>query len=62
MPAIDVVNASEVGAFVSPDTGLSVRPTLGPLAFDFGYWYYYYPGGQCFGRYSEDENEQSKQC
>ena len=30
MPAIDVVNASEVGAFVSPDTGLSVRPTLGP--------------------------------
>ena len=27
-----------------------VRPTFGPVAFDFGYWYYYYPGGQCYGR------------
>jgi hypothetical protein len=26
-----------------------VRPTFGPLALDFGYFYYYYPGGQCFG-------------
>lgn len=26
-----------------------VRPTFGALALDFGYWYYYYPGGQCFG-------------
>jgi hypothetical protein len=26
-----------------------VRPTFGPLAFDFGFWYYYYPGGKCFG-------------
>ena len=25
-----------------------VRPTFGALALDFGYWYYYYPGGQCF--------------
>lgn len=25
-----------------------IRPTFGPLAFDFGVWYYYYPGGQCF--------------
>jgi uncharacterized protein (TIGR02001 family) len=25
-----------------------VRPTFGPLAFDLGIWYYYYPGGQCF--------------
>ena len=24
-----------------------VRPTLGPLAFDIGFWQYYYPGGQC---------------
>jgi hypothetical protein len=24
------------------------RPTFGPVAFDFGAWYYYYPGGQCF--------------
>jgi hypothetical protein len=24
------------------------RPTFGKLAFDFGVWYYYYPGGQCF--------------
>jgi len=26
-----------------------IRPTFGPVAFDFGYWYYYYPGGECFG-------------
>jgi uncharacterized protein (TIGR02001 family) len=25
-----------------------IRPTFGPLAFDFGVWYYWYPGGQCF--------------
>ena len=25
-----------------------VRPTIGPFAFDFGYWYYYYPGGNCY--------------
>jgi uncharacterized protein (TIGR02001 family) len=25
------------------------RPTFGALALDFGFWYYYYPGGQCFG-------------
>jgi uncharacterized protein (TIGR02001 family) len=24
------------------------RPTFGKLALDFGAWYYYYPGGQCF--------------
>jgi hypothetical protein len=26
-----------------------IRPTFGPVSFDFGYWYYYYPGGTCFG-------------
>src|SRR5499426_1680673 len=25
-----------------------VRPTFGPLALDFGAWYYWYPGGECF--------------
>ncbi len=25
-----------------------VRPTFGPLAFDIGVWYYYYPGGREF--------------
>lgn len=25
-----------------------VRPTFGPLAFDFGFWYYYYPNGTCY--------------
>ena len=30
------------------DMYAGVRPTFGPVAFDFGYWYYYYPGGQCF--------------
>ena len=26
-----------------------VRSTWGPVAFDVGYWYYYYPGGKCYG-------------
>src|ERR1700741_5458461 len=26
-----------------------IRPTFGPVAFDFGLWGYLYPGGQCFG-------------
>jgi uncharacterized protein (TIGR02001 family) len=26
-----------------------IRPTFGSLTLDFGYWYYYYPGGQTFG-------------
>jgi uncharacterized protein (TIGR02001 family) len=25
-----------------------IRPTWGKFAFDFGFWYYWYPGGQCF--------------
>jgi hypothetical protein len=25
-----------------------IRPTFGKLALDFGYWYYWYPGGSCF--------------
>jgi hypothetical protein len=25
-----------------------IRPTFGKLALDFGAWYYYYPGGECF--------------
>ena len=25
-----------------------IRPTFGPVAFDFGVWGYLYPGGQCF--------------
>ncbi len=25
-----------------------IRPTFGKLAFDFGFWYYWYPGGTCF--------------
>jgi hypothetical protein len=25
-----------------------IRPTFGKLAFDFGFWEYYYPGGSCF--------------
>ena len=24
------------------------RPTFGPLTLDFGGWYYWYPGGQCY--------------
>jgi hypothetical protein len=30
------------------DLYAGVRPTFGPLALDFGGWYYWYPGGQCF--------------
>jgi uncharacterized protein (TIGR02001 family) len=26
-----------------------IRPTFDKLALDFGYWYYAYPGGSCFG-------------
>ena len=25
-----------------------MRPTFGKLALDFGFWYYWYPAGQCF--------------
>src|SRR5262245_22918764 len=31
----------------STSTAGSARP-FGPLALDFGAWYYWYPGGQCF--------------
>lgn len=30
------------------DLYAGIRPTFGKLALDFGAWYYYYPGGQCF--------------
>jgi uncharacterized protein (TIGR02001 family) len=30
------------------DIYAGLRPTFGPVAFDFGGWYYWYPGGQCF--------------
>jgi uncharacterized protein (TIGR02001 family) len=26
-----------------------IRPTVGPVGFDFGVWEYYYPGGRCQG-------------
>src|SRR5215469_12802218 len=28
-----------------------IRPTFDKLALDFGAWYYYYPGGQCFNAF-----------
>src|SRR6476620_2673627 len=31
-----------------------VRPTFGPLAFDIGFWYYHYPGGNCYALPSVD--------
>jgi uncharacterized protein (TIGR02001 family) len=42
--SIDFPNraAAEIDAYAG------IRPTVGPVAFDFGAWYYYYPGGQCF--------------
>jgi uncharacterized protein (TIGR02001 family) len=30
------------------DGYFGIRPTWGVAAFDFGFWYYGYPGGQCF--------------
>jgi hypothetical protein len=30
------------------DFDAGFRPTFDKLALDFGFWYYYYPGGQCF--------------
>ncbi len=30
------------------DLYAGLRPSFGKVAFDFGVWYYYYPGGQCF--------------
>lgn len=33
------------GAAAEIDFYGGVRPTIGPVAFDFGIWYYYYPGG-----------------
>lgn len=32
------------------DIYAGIRPVFGKVAFDFGVWYYYYPGGQCFNR------------
>src|SRR5260370_25372881 len=29
-----------------------VRPTFGRLALDFGGWYYWYPGGECFHHFA----------
>jgi uncharacterized protein (TIGR02001 family) len=26
-----------------------IRPTFGPVVFDLGFWYYWYPGGTCYG-------------
>ena len=36
------------GATAEVDFYAGIRPTFGPLALDFGFWYYYYPGGNCF--------------
>ena len=30
------------------DLSAGIRPTFGPMALDFGVWYYWYPGGECF--------------
>src|SRR5262249_62285537 len=34
--------AAEIDGFAG------IRPTFGPLALDFGGWYYWYRGGRCF--------------
>ncbi len=33
------------GAAAEVDLYAGIRPTFGPIAFDFGFWYYGYPGG-----------------
>ncbi len=35
------------GAALEIDGYFGIRPTFGAAAFDFGFWYYGYPGGQC---------------
>src|SRR5437868_4286211 len=32
------------------------RPTFDKFAFDFGVWYYWYPGGQCFSQIIGNNN------
>jgi len=39
-----------------------IRPTLGKLALDFGFWYYWYPGGQCFNADVAPLAPQSSSC
>ena len=34
--------AAEIDAYIG------IRPTFGKFSTDFGFWYYWYPGGQCF--------------
>ena len=34
------------GAAAEIDAYAGIRPTFGPFAFDFGIWYYWYPGGE----------------
>lgn len=34
------------GAASEIDLYAGIRPTVGPVAFDFGFWYYGYPGGE----------------
>src|SRR5580693_2951960 len=43
--SIDFPNA----AAAEIDFYAGVRPHFDKLALDFGAWYYWYPGGQCFG-------------
>jgi hypothetical protein len=43
--SIDFPNA----AAAEIDFYAGVRPTFDKLALDFGAWYYWYPGGECFG-------------
>jgi hypothetical protein len=31
-----------------------IRPAFGNLALDFGAWYYWYPGGECFHNFIDD--------
>jgi uncharacterized protein (TIGR02001 family) len=35
------------------DLYAGIRPTFDKLTLDFGVWYYWYPGGQCFHNLSE---------
>ena len=34
-----------------------IRPTFGKLSLDFGGWYYWYPGGQCFSAIAAGANQ-----
>jgi hypothetical protein len=45
---LQMILRANADCLVEVDFYGGIRPTFGKLAFDFGVWDYYYPGGRCF--------------